>query len=138
VFGSEKDTTEPDDKMMVDFVSVKETKTATFTAARKAAAAAALEKQMALETDEPSVFVVPTVLDEGKKLKTKKSKLSERMVVDEDVTAPEKVRAVKFAPETKMSTGDQPIKKKAFKAISSSTTTTTITTAEDFDWSMLQ
>ena len=134
MFGSEKDTTEPDDKMMVDFVSVKETKTATLTAARKAAAAAALEKQMALETDEPSVFVVPTVLDEGKKLKTKKSKLSERMVVDEDVTAPEKVRAVKFAPETKMSTGDRPIKKKAPVANLS----TTITTAEDFDWSMLQ
>jgi len=134
VFGSEKDTTEPDDKMMVDFVSVKETKTATLTAARKAAAAAALEKQMALETDEPSVFVVPTVLDEGKKLKTKKSKLSERMVVDEDVTAPEKVRAVKFAPETNMSTGDRPIKKKAPVANLS----TTITTAEDFDWSMLQ
>ena len=134
MFGSEKDTTEPDDKMMVDFVSVKETKTATLTAARKAAAAAALEKQMALETDEPSVFVVPTVLDEGKKLKTKKSKLIERMVVDEDVTAPEKVRAVKFAPETKMSTGDRPIKKKAPVANLS----TTITTAEDFDWSMLQ
>ena len=136
----EKDASVTDDRMAVDFISVKEAKAASLTAAAKAAVAAALERQMALEIDDVPVVSQADAVDDVLLLQKKtKKKKSEQMEVDDDVTAPlEKIRSVKFSSDTKPSSSSGNSSSGSVKKSSKVVVPSTSMAEDAFDWSVLQ
>ena len=135
----EKDASVTDDRMAIDFISVKEAKAASLTAAAKAAVAAALERQMALEIDDVPVVSQADAADDVLLLQKKTKKKSEQMEVDDDVTAPlEKIRSVKFSSDTKPSSSSGNSSSGSVKKSSKVVVPSTSMAEDAFDWSVLQ